>query len=231
MIDATGASLTLGNLSANSIALTTTVANLTVGNVTIPGDLTLTTAGDLIFGDLDAFDVDLAATGSIDGGAVASGTDINAVAGTGIDVGNLNASDNVLLTALAGDLSTGTIDAGIDVTLFASGDVTTSHITAGGLIDATGASLTLGNLSANSIALTTTIADLTVGNVTIPGGLTLNTAGDLIFGDLDAFDVDLAATGSISGGDIDSATDITALAGTNMTLATSRRAASTSRPS
>ena len=86
----------------------------------------------------------------------------------------------------------------INVTLDATGDVTTSHITAGGLIDATGASLTLGNLSANSIALTTTVADLTVGNVTIPGGLTLTTAGDLVFGDLSAFDVDLAATVSIT---------------------------------
>jgi filamentous hemagglutinin family protein len=196
LIDATGASLTLGNLNANSIDLTTTVADLTVGNVTIPGNLALTTAGDLVFGNLSAFDVDLAATLSMTGGDIVSATDITATAGTTMSLGNL--------------------DAGLDVTLLAAGNLTTGNITAGGLIDATGASLTLGNLNANSIDLTTTVADLTVGNVTIPGNLALTTAGDLVFGDLSAFDVDLAATGSMTGGDIDSATDIAAVAGSDI---------------
>ena len=191
-------------------------ASIDVGNIDAGSFIEMFASGSIGFGTLVAGTfVTIDPTDIVGGDVTALAGDVD-MTGDSIAIGNVSASDNVLLTALAGDLSTGTIDAGIDVTLNATGDVTTSHITAGGLIDATGASLTLGNLSANSISLTTTVADLTVGNVTIPGSLILNTAGDLVFGDLSASDVDLAATASITGGAVDSGDDINAVAGTDI---------------
>jgi len=236
-IDA-GGDITGGNVDAATFLSLVAGGDISVGDLTAADDIFADAGGAANFGTVDSTlgSVQLNAVGTLSFVDISAGTfvtidptdivggDVTALAGdvdmTGnsIDIGNVSASDNVFLTALAGNLTTLAIDAGLDVTLDATGNVTTGNITAGGLIDATGASLTLGNLSAHSIALTTTVADLTVGNVTIPGDLTLNTAGDLIFGNLDAFDVDLAATGSITGGDIDSATDITAIAGTDINL-------------
>ncbi|HMI41812.1 MAG TPA: hypothetical protein VK485_11355 [Sphingomicrobium sp.] len=230
--------LTTANITAGTEVLATASGNMNLGNLLAGTSIALGAGGNMAFGNATAQSgsVEASATGSmsfldisagtfvtidptdiVGGDVIALAGDVNLTGGS-IDIGNVSASDNVLLTAVTGDLSTGTIGAGIDVTLNAAGDVTTGNITAGGLIDATGASLTLGNLIAYSIDLTTTVADLTVGNVTIPGDLALTTAGDLIFGDLSAFDVDLAATGSITGGSIDSDTNIAADAGTSMTL-------------
>lgn len=237
-LDSAGGISTGDLLTANGDVIAQSDGNMALADVTAGSDVQLDsgagmTIGNVIAqtGSVQASAVDVLSFLSISAGTFVTidptdiiGGDITALAGdvtaTGdtIDIGNVSASDNVFLTALTGDLSTLAINAGLDVTLDATGDVTTGNITAGGLIDATGASLILGNLNSNSIDLTTTVADLTVGNVTIPGNLALTTAGDLIFGDLSAFDVDLAATGSMTGGDIDSATDITALAGTNMSL-------------
>ena len=213
--------------SAGSIAISGPVstgsfqaaaASISVGDINAASFIEMFASGSVSFGTLVAGTyVTIDPTDIVGGDVTALAGDVN-LTGDSINIGNVSASDNVFLTALAGDLATGNIDAGINVTLDASGDLTTGNITAGGLIDATGASLTLGNLSANSIALTTTVADLTVGNVTIPGSLMLTTAGDLVFGDLNAFDVDLAATGSITGGNIDSDTDITASAGAGITF-------------
>jgi len=212
-----GGNMTLTDLTAGSDVLLDSGASMSLGNVTAQTGSVQASAIDVLsfLSIIAGTFVTIDPTEIIGGDITALAGDITLTGGS-IDVGNLDASDNVILTAEAGDLSTGTVVAGIDVTIDATGDVTTSHITAGGLIDATGASLTLGNLIANSISLTTTVADLTVGNVTIPGDLDLTTAGDLVFGDLDAFSVDLAATGSITGGDVDSTTDITAAAGADI---------------
>ncbi len=214
-----GGDMTLDDLIAGSDVLLDSGASMSLGNVTAQTGSVQASAVDVLSflsitaGTFVTIDPTLITGGDI----IALSGDVSAT-GDAIDIGNVSASDNVILTATAGDLSTLAIDAGLDVTLDATGNVTTGDITAGGLIDATGASLTLGNLTANSIDLTTTVADLTVGNVTIPGNLALTTAGDLIFGDLSAFEVDLAATESITGGDIDSATDITAAAGADISV-------------
>ncbi len=214
-----GDDASFGDMSAGGDVLLDSGGSMSVGHVLAQAGSVQASAVDVLsFLSITAGTfVTIDPTAIIGGDVTALAGDVTAT-GDSIDIGNVSASDNVILTATAGDLSTLAIDAGLDVTLDATGDVTTGDITAGGLIDATGASLTLGNLNANSIDLTTTVADLTVGNVTIPGNLALTTAGDLIFGDLSAFDVDLAATESITGGNIDSVTDITALAGTNLSL-------------
>ena len=115
-------------------------ADLTAGT-----DVQLDSGGSMTLGIVtaQAGSVQASAVGSLTYGTISAGTfvtidptaitggDITALAGdvtaTGdsIDIGNVTASDNVILTALAGDLSTANINAGIGVTLDATGAITT----------------------------------------------------------------------------------------------------------
>ena len=182
--------------------------------------------GDLVFGNLSAFDIDLSATLSMTGGNIDSATDITADAGTDMSLGNLSAGGfdgeifqfgDVSLTA-GGDASAGLVSAAGAVTADAVGGITALDVDAFDAVDLTaGTSIGVGNVTAGSVAMSAG-TNLTAGDISAFDSVLLNAGGSMIFGDISAFIVNLSAGGSIDGGDIDSETDIIADAGGDIDL-------------
>jgi filamentous hemagglutinin family protein len=209
--------ITTGDLTAGSDVLLDSGASMSVGNVLAQtGSVQASVVDALSFLSITAGTfVTIDPTAIIGGDITALAGDVTAT-GDSIDVGNVSASDNVILTATAGDLSTLNIDAGIDVTLDATGAIGTGDITAFGTVDANGGSLDLGNIGANILSLVSTLGDISTGDLVAFSSLTVDSADDFLFGSIIAPLVDLNAPGSIIGGFIDSETDITAVAGADI---------------
>jgi len=209
--------ISTGDLTAGNDILLDSGASMSVGNVLAQvGSVQASAVDVLSFLSITAGTfVTIDPTAITGGDIIALAGDVTAT-GDSIDIGNVTASDNVFLTALAGDLSTANISAGIDVTLDATGAITTGDISAFGTVDANGGSIDLGGVSGSILNLVSNIGDVSTGDLVAFSSLTVDSADDFLFGSIVAPLVDLNAPGSIIGGFIDSATDITAVAGVDI---------------
>ena len=171
---------------------TSTAGDVSTGDLIAFGSLNVDSADDFLFGSIIAPLVDLNAPGSIIGGFIDSESDLTAVAGADIDVGDLSAGGitgegfviegSVTLTA-GGFVNTGLIDAFGSVGIDAGGPVDTGDINALTTID-----ILAGN-------------DISTGNLT-GTRIDLEAAGDISFADVDADDLDFEADGAVTGGNI-----------------------------
>ncbi len=224
-----GGSLTadaLGDISINTLN-------------TLAGGFTGTAGGTLGFNSItsaDFVDMDAEAilgTGPVDAdgfvlitgrdgvtidGFVSSGDalDIGSDEGS-IDVGNLDSVGATTLLAPTGSITTGTIDAGGDLTANALGDISSGNTTSGGTVSATstdgavifGTIDAAGDVALNGIGVTTSDVE-SGGNVDVNAN-----AGNAALGTIDANGaIDVVAAGSATVAALNSGTNSTVTAGT-----------------
>ena len=182
----------------------------------------LSTNGDLIIDAhlVSTSSLDLVAPGLIDIEDATSGDNITLDAGGSISGGSVTAAN--LVDAIAGgDIGLNIVNAGTNITMLSTGgSILSNGMSAGGLVDLHSAiDVSIGDIAAgDSITILSDDGDVGTGDLSAGFFVDVDAPGDINLGDVQAYVVDLDAGGSISGGNIDSETDITAVAGADIDL-------------
>ncbi|MEM7666107.1 MAG: filamentous hemagglutinin N-terminal domain-containing protein [Pseudomonadota bacterium] len=248
-VDLDATSISAGALaSTTGDVLLSSAGNITTAAITANGaggdiDVDSTGGGNLNLGNLSAnANIDLDTIGTLTVGSANAGTILrvgtvnqpSAVTFTGnvltptLDLNTAGAlvAQNITVTAADLDIDAASISAGAltsnsgDVLLMATGDITTTAITASALgasidVDSTGGgNLSLGNMTSNTTIDLDTTGSLTAGSATANGALTVGATAvpsSVTFtGNVSALTVDITTSGAlvtqdvtVTGGDID----------------------------
>ncbi|MCE9614469.1 MAG: filamentous hemagglutinin N-terminal domain-containing protein [Lentisphaerae bacterium] len=232
-----------------NVVVTNSTGNMTVGTViSVGGDATLAAGGSI----LDDNDNATRVTGSIVSlsagsaiGAPGADAQLDTDAGTlhasaasgglhvgeasGLTLGTVTASGDIVVTNSAGDMTLGAVTAGGDATLTAAGSLvddglnstrvtgSTVTLTAGGAVGAAGAAeqidtaaITLFASAAAGDVHVGELNDLSLESALASGNVVVTSAADMVVGTVKAGgDVTLASTGGSIGDDNDNATRVT----------------------
>lgn len=178
-IDATGA-VQIGTLDAGS-ALIDAGTTLNATLLDVAGALTTTSLGATMIATIDAGVADITGGSIWVGDVTAAGTiDMDATAGD-LTIGTGTAGGQITLTA-SNDIMFTTLDTGAGASLTAGGDIIGDMLSAVGAVSTTAGGVTdIGALDANGIAITSAVID--IASISTPGSLALtSTVGDLTLG-------------------------------------------------